>query len=165
MTMRMGASVGPGDCGPLRVPRKRRQSAGPLAFAALKPAEPRASSIADAASSVPGSLPSLISTTTPTMPLTPVHVHVAGNHPASLKVPEIVAAAAGASGGSSRTYKAALVPAYFLRLATIGDASVSRLGAAVSTSCRVAGVSGPTAGAGAGAGGGGGASRARLWRP
>ena len=62
---------------------KRRQSAGQSPFAALKPAERRASRIADAASSVAGSLPSLMSTTTPTIPATPVHVQVRGAQPAS----------------------------------------------------------------------------------
>src|SRR5258705_11017913 len=118
MTIRIGASVGPGVCGPLSVPRNLRQSAGQFPFAALKPAERRVSRTPDAASSVAGSLPSLIRTTTPRMPLTPDHVHVRGAQPASVRKPAIVEPTAAASGASSRTYTAALVPAYFRRLAT-----------------------------------------------
>jgi hypothetical protein len=83
MTIRMGASVGPGVCGPSSAPRNRRQSAGQSPFVALKPVERRASTRVDAASTVAGSLPSLMSTTTPKIPATPVHFHVCAAQPAS----------------------------------------------------------------------------------
>ena len=58
-----GASIGPGVCRPLSVPRNPHQSPGQLPFAALSPVERRASRTADAASFVARSPPSLISTT------------------------------------------------------------------------------------------------------